>query len=291
MRICFLGLALLSGCGRPADDGRIGVAVSVPPQAWLVDRLGGERVSVVVMVPPGSSPDTYEPSPRQVLQLERARLYVEVGLADFPFERRTIAAAVARRPELVVADMSQGVELAPLEGPSRTDGRGAGARPLDPHIWLSPANVGRGAEIVADGLARVDPDGAEVYREHLAAVLAEIDALDREISVTLAGLAGRKFFVYHPAWGYFARRYALVQVAIEAEGKDPSPARLVELIGEARAEGVRAVFVQKGFSERSARVLADEIGARVVALDPLAYDWPASLREAAAALRDALAEP
>ncbi len=286
-----MGVALFLGCGGPAPDGRIEVAVSVPPQAYFVDRLGGDRVSVTVMVPPGSSPDTYEPSPRQVLQLDRARLYVEVGLADFPFERRTIAAAVERRPRLEVADMSRGIELAPLDGPSAADGRRAAPQPLDPHIWLSPANVARGAGIIAEGLVRADPPGAEIYRRNLAGFRAEIDALDREIETTLAGLAGRKFFVYHPAWGYFARRYGLVQVAIEAEGKDPSPARLVELIEQARAERVRAVFVQRGFSERSARVLAAEIGAPVVALDPLAYDWPASLREAAAALRAALADP
>ncbi len=283
--IALLVVAALPGCRAPEADGRVGVAVSVPPQAYFVDRLGGDRVSVSVMVPPGSSPDTYEPSPRQVLELDRARLYVEVGLADFPFERRTIAAAVERRPELVVADMSKGLELAPLDGPPAPSGA---RRPLDPHIWLSPANVARGAEMIAEGLTRVDPAGAEAYRANLADFLGEIKALDRELAATLGGLAGGKFFVYHPAWGYFARRYGLVQVAIEAEGKDPSPARLVELIEVARAEGVRVVFVQQGFSERSALVLAAEIGARVVALDPLAYDWPQSLRATAAALRLAL---
>ena len=275
-----LVLALaLAGCGdRPDSGDRIRVAVSVPPQAYFVDRVGGDRVTVEVMVPPGAAPDSYEPTPQQVLALRRARLYVEVGHAAFPFERRYLEGVNG----LELVNMTAGVELLPAPAGDEHGGD------LDPHVWTSPAAVVAAARNIAAALGRIDPAGAPVYQRNLTAFLADVAALDREIRATLAGVEHRRFLVFHPAWGYFARDYGLEQVAIETNGKEPSPARLVALITEARREGIRVVFVQRGFSDRAARVIAAELGAEVVALDPLAYDWLDNLRRVAEALRRAL---
>jgi zinc transport system substrate-binding protein len=285
--------AVAAGCGGrgPAPSGLpIAVTVAVPPQAWLVERIGGERVEVTVMVPPGAAPDGYEPTPHQVLALGGSRLYVAVGHAAFPFERDYLAAVA--RPELEVVDMAAGVE--PLAAGPRTGSRtgprtGRGSAELDPHVWLSPTAMAAAARGVAAALERIDPEGAATYRAGRDRVLAEIAALDRDLRATLAGVRGRRFLVYHPAWGYFAAEYGLVQTAIERGGKDPGPAELAGLVESARREGISTVFVQSGFSDRAARVIAAQIGAEVVAVDPLARDWPDNLRRVAAAFRRAMA--
>jgi zinc transport system substrate-binding protein len=287
-------VALFAACAGPSapagqgvggSGGAVEVAVSVPPQAYFVDRVGGDRVRVTVMVPPGAAPDSYEPSPQQVLGLRRARLYVEVGQAAFPFEARYLAAGSGPGPEVV--DMSAGVEPLPAAA-GDAHGTDGGAGEMDPHVWLAPSAVRVAARNIAAALTRADPAGAAVYEHNLAAFLADVDALDRDVRATLAGLKQRKFLVFHPAWGYFAREYGLQQVAIESGGKEPSPAQLVALIAAARRDGVKVVFVQRGFSDRAARVIASELGAEVVAVDPLAYDWLDNLRRVAEAFRRAL---
>lgn len=275
-----------SGEGLPAHatSAPIPVAVSVPPAAWLVERIGGERVAVTTLLPQGRSPHTWEPSPRVLAALGRARLLVVVGHPALPFEERLLAAA-RRGGEPRVVAMSEGVALLAEDdhGHGR-DGRSA----TDPHVWLDPEVMEATAGQVAAALEAIDPEHAEAYRGRHDRLLAEIDALDREIRATLAGVTERRFLAYHPAWGYFAARYGLVQEAVESEGKEPGPRRMVERLEAARGRGARVIFVQRSDSGRGARVLAEEIGAEVVVLDPLAPDWPDNLLRVAQAMAAAL---
>lgn len=305
---CILPLALVAPLAcRPrvaaAGAEPLVVAVSVPPQAYFVERIGGRRVRVAVMVPPGSGYDTYEPSPRQTVELARARLYVLVGHPGFLFEATHVAPFLARHPEVAVVDMSHGMDLIAGEAEGRVPSGATAFAPRsdhaeprhshaegDPHVWVAPATVRVAARNIAAALAAVDPAGRRLYAANLASFLAEIDALDRDLRRLLSGLPSRSFLVYHPSWGYFARQYGLTQVAIEAGGREPSAARLIQLIERARGEGVKVVFVQRGFSSKSAEVVAEELGGHVVAVDPLARDWPASLRQAARAIRAASLE-
>lgn len=256
--------------------------MSVPPQAYFVERLGGEHVRVEVMVPPGTSPDTYEPTPQQVLALARARLYVAVGHPDLTFETAHLGRLLEERPGLPVVDMAEGMAFLPLEEPGHEHGES------DPHVWVAPALVRVAADNIARALAAADPEHAAVYRENVRRFEADIETLDRFIHSRLDGLPRRRFWVYHPAWGYFAAEYGLEQVALEEEGKEAGTARLVELLETARREEVRTFFVQQGFSDKSARLIAEEIGARLVVLDPLAYDWLDNLRRVTQALEEAL---
>jgi zinc transport system substrate-binding protein len=270
------GVACDGGSGRPVQRPAappVQAVVSVPPLAWVVERVGGERVTVEVMIPPGTSPHAYEPSPRAMAVLDRADLFVAVGHPHLAFERQHVEPALARR---------EGIAVVRLVG---SGGAAAGpARDADPHVWLSPSRMAAAAREVAAALARIDPAGAASYRRNLAAVEAEIAALDAELRAHLAGSRGRSFLVYHPAWAAFGEEYGLTQVAIERGGKEPGPRELARLVAEARRAGVDTVFVQQGFSDRPARVVAREIGARVVPLDPLARDWAANLRRAAGAI-------
>lgn len=254
-----------------ADAGRLRVAVSVAPQAWFVERLGGERVAVEVMIPPGASDEDPPLAPRKVAALSQARVYVAVGHPAFVFEQRRILPFLADLPGVSVVDMSRGVA-------SDAD---------DPHIWVSPGQVAVAAGNIAEGLAAADPDGAGVYRANLARFRSEVASLDRRLAERLAPCRGRSFMVYHPSWGAFARRYGLVQVAIEEEGKEPSGRRLVRLIEGAERQGVKVIFVQRGFPRKSAQVIADALGGRTAVADPLEPDWPASLLRVADSLREA----
>jgi zinc transport system substrate-binding protein len=217
-----------------------------------------------------------------LVALSRSSLYVEVGHPNFLFEQRHFESLMKANPGISVEDMSVGIETtcpadADLDGEEE-----------DPHIWLSPSRMRSAASVIAAALTHLDPDGAPLYRQNLQDLISEIDRLDREISELMAGMRGRRFMVFHPAWGHFACEYGLRQMAIEAGGKEPGPAQLVKIIETAREVGIQVVFVQEGFSDRSARVIAAEIGAKVEPLDPLARDWLENLRSSARRIAAAL---
>jgi len=164
------------------------------------------------------------------------------------------------------------------------DGEGHHHGLLDPHIWLSPALAKVQAAAMRDALCALDPAGAAEYAANCAVFAAECDDLARDIATLLADLPSRVFMVFHPSWGYFARDFGLTQLAIEGEGKEPSPRELAGLVEEARAHDIRAIFVAPQFSRRTAGVVAREVGAGLVEADPLAGDWADNLRRVARSL-------
>lgn len=288
-------------------DGPLQVAVSVPPQAYFVRRIGGPHVQVEVMIPPGYSHVDYPLTPRKMAVLSNADLYVKVGHPGFEFEGQQIDPFLAELPAVRVVDMSLGMhflDTASAEGNGHPElseeeaheheGHGHAHGGSDPHVWVAPATVAVAAVNIAEGLAAADPDHAAEYRANLRRFLDDIRGLDREIRARLGDGAGREdgagraFLVYHPTWGYFADQYGLTQIAIEAEGREPSASRLISLIERARAEGVRVIFVQEGFPRKSAQVIAEAVGGRVVTADPQRYDWLDNLRDVAAEMSKAL---
>jgi zinc transport system substrate-binding protein len=288
-RSCFptlLILVPLLGCGPAGPSAGpasrpLQVAVTVPPQAYLVERIGGERVATEAMMPSGSSEETFSPSPRQLVALSRADLYMLVGHPAFLVEERHVLPALARNPKVRIISMWDGTARG--DGPHLHDHAEG-----DPHLWTAPRHMRAAAVRVAAALAELDPAGAPIYRARLDSFLAELDALDAEIRRELAGAPRRRFLVTHPAWGHLAAQYGLEQVAIEAEGKEPGPRALVALVESARAEGVPVVFSQEGFPDAAARAVAAEIGARVVPLDPLARSWLDNTRATARAIASSL---
>jgi len=277
--LCLLALAL------PAGAEPVPVVVSVLPQKCVVDAIGGERVVTRVVVGPGQSHAAYEPTPRQMVELSRARVYFRIGMS---FEPGWLERVRATNPAIEVIDQRKGLPLRPdPAGHAHEDEHG---EPLgayagnDPHVWTSPALLERMASQVHAVLTRLDPAGAPAYAGRLEAWRAALAALDQEIRRTLAGLQTRTFLVYHPAWGYFAETYGLQQVAIEHEGKEPGARSLAAIIEGARRAGVQTVLVQRQFPAASAEAVARAIGARLVVLDPLAEDCLGSLRAVAQAL-------
>ncbi len=251
---------------------RIDITVSVPPQSYFVERIGGNRVSVHIMIPGGANPATYEPTPRQIMNLSNSRMYVKLGAPTFLFENKYLHAFLDRNPRMTVIDTSCGVKF----------------RTGDPHIWTSPAPVRVAALNIARGLAVYDPSHKEEYEKNLQDFLAEIDSLDQSIIKSLAGKSGWSFIIYHPAWGYFADEYHIIQLPIEEQGKPGNAAHIRTMIDLARKKGIRDILVQKGFDAKNARTVAQELGGKVVEVDPLDRDWPRGLRDFTARLVNVL---
>lgn len=281
-------LAMLTGgltAGLPAAEAPLRVAVSVLPHAWLVEEVGGDGVEVLTLVTPGQSPETYQPSDAQVSRVLRAGVLFRAGV---PMEQGSWFQALTASGRVKVVDLRQGVPLRRMAAHGGVEAHTAGGE--DPHIWLSPRLLMIQARTVAATLAELDPAHRRRYeanRDRLEAELAELDRLLRE---ELRSLAGTAFFVFHPAWGYFADEYGLTQVAIESEGKEPADQELTRLQRRARELGIRVIFVQPQIPGKSAQAVARAVGARLERLDPLARDVPANLRAAARRLVAARAE-
>ena len=261
-----------------AQAGKIKTFVSIVPQKYFVEKIGGDLVDVSVMVLPGNSPATYEPRPKQMVALSRARLYYAIGV---PFEKVWLEKICAPNIKMLLVHTEEGMEKKPMKAD-----KPHGIK--DPHVWLSPPLVMVQARNILRGLLKVDPANSSVYEANYKKFIMELVDLDAELRGIFLGKERARFMVFHPAWGYFARAYDLEMVPIESEGKDPKPADLQRLIGKAKEYGIDVVFVQPEFSSKSAGIIAREIGGQVVFANPLALDWARNLKEVAARFKAAL---
>jgi zinc transport system substrate-binding protein len=282
--MCVFGafLSMLPVVSQAEQAGKMVVFTSILPQEYFVERIGGDRVEVQALVTPGSSPATYEPTPRQMAALSNAKLFFRIGV---PFETAFLSKIEERTEGLRIVDTRKGITLRKMKNAHSACCDQGGT---DPHIWLNVRLVKVQARTIAEALIEADPAGKATYEKNLAAFLKELDALDDRLAEALAPFRGRTLMVFHPAWGYFADAYGLEQEPIESEGKEPSGQQLARMIELAKAEGVRVIFVQPQFSKKSAQSVADAIGGVVASIDPLAKDYVANLEGVASAVREAL---
>lgn len=309
----------------PARALALDAFVSILPQKYFLEKVGGEHVTPHVMVQPGASPAIYEPKPRQMAALSEASVYFAIGV---PFENAWLQRFASANPGLKIVHSEKNIKKQPIgahshdhdhehakehakahghgehdhgehgHGEKADDDHAHGEQAhaghsheiMDPHVWLAP----RLAKIIAanmrKALAEADPEHAADYAANLEAFHKECDALDARLHEMLGRLKPphNAFMVFHPSWGYFARAYGLRQIAIEIEGKEPSPAELQQLIEKARQENVHVIFVQPQFSKKSAELVAQSIDGSVQPLDPLAEDWHNNLIQAAEAIYQAV---
>lgn len=278
----FLVAAAAAGGGGP-----LRVAVSIAPQAGVVERIGGDRVDVAVLVPPGGSPATYEPSPQQLARLGGAAFLVSIGV---PFEGALLPRLERVAADLRVVDGLAGIRRDPMESPVvGHDAHGHAGRP-DPHVWLDPVRLAAHARTVTDALVDADAGGEAWYRSRLEELEAELQAVDRRVTELLAPFEGRKVLVFHPAYGYLLRRYGLEQLAVEVEGKEPSPRQLAAVADAASEAAARVVFVQPQFAGGAAATVARSIGGRLETLDPLPEDPVRGIEEMARRIAAALGD-
>lgn len=282
----FLLLLLLVSLGR-VEAAPLSVYVSILPQKFFVERIGGERVQVSVLVGPGQSPETFEPQPRQMAALGDAALFYRVGV---PFEEAWIDNIRAANPQMLLLDARQGIalrEMEPAGGHHHDYDHHHATHQADPHIWLDPANVRIMIARLRDRLIALDPPHADQYRANHARFEDELRLLEKRLREQLDPFRGRQFMVYHPSWGYFADAFGLRQLPIESEGKEPGARTLGRLIREAEERDIRVVFVQQQFAQRQARTLADQVGARLVSLDPLAENYLENMQRIGDAISEA----
>lgn len=272
---------------QAASREKIPVFVSIIPQAFFVEKIGGDRVAVEVLVQPGQSPHTYAPTPRQMARLAEARVYFRIGIA---FENGLLPKLHTTMPALPIVDTRDGITLEKMtaQDEEAEAEHGHHGEELDPHIWLDPLLVKKQAEVIKDTLVQLDPEGQPLYEKNFAAFCADLDALHARLSKALAPLRGKSFFVFHPAFGYFAKAYGLKQIAVETGGKAPSARHLASLIDLAKQQGVRVLFVQPQFSQKSAQTVAQAINGAVVPLDDLAKDYFTNMNHIAEAMEKAL---
>lgn len=275
-------ILISSGCGNssnPAEDeGKAGVpmiAVTIVPEQTFVEAVCGDLAEIIVMIPPGNSPENYEPSPAEMERFGRAVLYFTIGV---PVEEANI---LPNSKDVRVVALQEEVSA---EYPDRLFETGE----RDPHIWLSPKRVKVMIASIAREMSSVDPANREYYENNARAYIGELDELDKEILSVLEPALNRKFIVFHPAFGYLAEDYGLTMYALEHEGKESTPKHLQEMIDLAKAENIRAVFYQEEIDSSQSEAFAEEIGGKTIQLAPLAADFTENLRNMAALIAEVM---
>ncbi len=288
--------ALLFSACQPSqqstvDDDTLQVTVSILPQAFFVERIGGELVTVNVMVGPGEEAHTYEPTPGQMKALAASHIFFSIGVE---YEQTWIPRFADINPALLFVDSAAGIERIPMADDHAQDENETNAlaheEGLDPHVWLSPDNGKVIAENILLALIAASPDNEEEFQANYEDLIAAIENLDQRIETVLSGVEQRTFMVFHPAWGYFAEQYNLEQLPVQVGGQDPSVSEMAALVEIALEEDIQVIFIQPTFNASDAQAIAAEIGAEVAVVDPLARDWLANLETVAEAFAAALKE-
>lgn len=256
---------------------KIVVAASVLPQKEFIEKVGGDKVQVIIMVPPGADPHTYEPKASQMEQIANAQMYVQVG-SGIDFEITWIDKIKSLNRNMLIINDSKGVNFIPsIE--KNTENNSNAEIESDPHVWVSPKNAQIMVENIYQGLVKIDPKNKEYYLINKENYLKELRQLDKNITNELFNQKGSKILVYHPSWGYFCQDYGMTQIAIEKEGKDPTPKEMMNIIDLSKKDNITAIFVSPQYNTRSSEVIASEIGAKVVFIDELSPDYVFNMRK------------
>lgn len=281
-KITFIIITLLclTACGsKQRQMGEPTLTVTLEPLRYFTEAIAGDKFNVVSMVPKGSSPETYDPTPQQLVNLDKSTAYLRIG--HIGFEQSWMDKLTTNAPHLKVFDTSKGIDLIYAEGHDHGDHHHKGG--VEPHIWNSARNASVIADNIYSALCELDSDNAPYYKERLDSLQQVIAQTDTDVRQLLQN-ADSTFLIYHPALSYFARDYGLKQISIEEGGKEPSPAHLKELIETCRQDNARIIFVQQEFDTRNAQLIADELGVKVIPINPLSYDWQEEMLNVAKAL-------
>ncbi|MBQ4279746.1 MAG: zinc ABC transporter substrate-binding protein [Rikenellaceae bacterium] len=266
-------LILLAGCTPQPVSDRPAVTASILPIRFLTEQIAGQDFDINLLVPPGASPETYEPTPKQMQQAAASSMLFTTGLIDF--EKQMVSDVSKNMPGLQVVDLSQGIELIEAEHSHTGHGHAHGT---DPHIWTSPHNLKIMAGTLYHALSTAYPDSTK-YTENYQALIERLDTLDRQLRQLVATGTHHTFIIYHPALAYLARDYGLTQIPIEWEGKEPSAEQIRRVVDAARSDRLRRIFYQAQFSQAAIAAIAREVDAETVAIDPLAENVIDNLKQ------------
>ncbi|HNW81580.1 MAG TPA: zinc ABC transporter substrate-binding protein [bacterium] len=269
-------------------NGIIKVTVSILPQAFIVKSIGGEHVSVNVMVPPASSPETYEPGPKRMAELRDSDIYFSIGV---PFEMTSIDKIKNDYTNVKFVDMQAGIELRDMEshhGHNSVVENELAGEIKDPHIWLDPVALIQMSQNTVNEFIRLDPSNRDEYIENHLKLTKQLQLLNDEM-VDLFKDSGKKaFIIYHPAWGYFANRYRLRQIPVEIEGKEPSASEMAQLTDIIKKYHIKYIFMQAQTPETVLKSISAETGAEIETLDPLKENVIENIRDSALMIKKGL---
>ena len=279
--IYILTLFILSACGNTTQKSEKPIlTVTLEPLRYFTEAIAGDNYEVVSMVPKGSSPESYDPTPQQLVNLSKSQAYFRIGYIGF--EQAWMKKLEANCPNMKVYNTSKGIDLIRDKGHWHGDHFHEGG--VEPHVWNSTQNALIIADNIYQALCELDSTHQEDYQKRLDVLKQTIRQTDANVR-TLLENADSTFLIYHPALSYFARDYGLKQVSIEEGGKEPSPAQLKALIETCRNENVHTIFVQQEFDQRNAQLIAHELGVNIVSINPLSYDWVKEMIRIAEALK------
>ncbi len=273
------------------------VTVSIVPQKYFVEKIAKDKVDVNLMVKPGFSPATYEPKVSQMKKLTKSDIYFSIGV---PFEKVWLKKFENANKNMEIIDTTKGIKK--LAMAKHTHGEKEHGHEehghenhgyddnkkdkhehtgLDPHVWLDPVLVKTQAKNILDALIKHDSKNSEFYTNNYNTFVTELDELNHEIHEILEPYEHKEFMVFHPSWGYFAKRYHLEQLSIEVEGKEPKPNELVEIIKDAKKHNIKIVFVAPQFSKNSAKTISKSLNGTVAVINPLSENWDKELLKTA----------
>lgn len=263
MLICLLLLFFIHN-RVDAAEGKISVVASIAPLADFVRQVGSDKVDVILLLPPGASPHTFEPTPKMMQAISRSKLFVMIG-SGLEFWADRVIRSVSSN--ILTVNSSEGIDLLDMSGNPYL--RSKGSHP-DPHIWLDPVLCISIVNKIAKALSEIDPSNSDFYKKNASSYLEKLSELDREISIKVKSFSKREFITFHPAWNYFARRYRLKIAGVieEGPGKEPSAKHLDRILKEIKRINCKVIFAEPQFNPKMAEAIAREAGAKVLFLDP-----------------------
>lgn len=251
---------------------KIKVVASIHPLGDVTKQVGGDKVDVKVMLPPGASEHTYKPTPPEMMEIQNAKIFIKVGAGLEFWAEKMINASSNRR--LIIVDATSGLPLIrhihSHSGLNASEKKGHHGS-ADPHVWLDPVLMKTVVDKVKDALSKVDPHGEAYYRENTEKYKKDLDALHGEIVNRVKSLRVKEYVTFHSAWNYFSKRYGIRVAGVieESPGREPSPKHIAKIVNEIKRIKSKVVFAEPQFNPKIAEVIAKEAGAKVLFLDPI----------------------
>lgn len=269
----FTLLSIITGCTSKKNniDDRI-ISVSLMPHKFFVNAIAGDDFRVNVLLPAGANHHTYEPTTKQLIELENSKILLINGF--LPFEEEFIEQSDKRMSRLKIIRTTTGIDLLQESAcESESHSHVHDHNQADPHTWLSLVNAKTEAKNILDALIELNPDGTVKYISNFNQLIKQIDSLHFGFINRLKEASVKSFMIFHPALGYLARDYGLEQYAIEKSGKNPTPFELKKMIDIAQTQNIGIIFIQKEFDAENAKIISQETGARIVIIDPMNENW------------------
>jgi len=232
---------------------KILVSVSILPEKGIVEAIAKQKADIQVVVPKGASPHTFEPSPTTMIKLQKSAVYFAIGVE---LEKTWLEKFKSQNKNLLVVDLSKDIKLINN----------------NPHIWLSVENLKLFAKKVYETFEKLDKQNQAFYEKNYHKYIKKLDSCKKDLTQQINTKSSKVFMTFHPAFTYFANEFNLTQIAIEINGKEPSLKEILKVIKKAKQLHIKTIIASPEFSDKSAKIIANELDAKVIKISPLDLD-------------------